>query len=241
MKLFKLKDPALQISLNFEEAEKIAVDQGITKCNEITLEAFKKFNQLERKNTKTFYIWGSKGAGKTFWLKAWASENKERGFYFDLKKENPEIPKSLNTFFYCDNLEYTSERTKIKIFEELITQHETGNLFVFSSCLKVEELGGYKFREDFISRIKQGLVYKLIELPDEEKIIALRLYMCNLGWIRNSKTKTYDFLLTYMLTRFPRELGTLKLVIDTLNEYAIQKKRSVSLKMIKEVVNFEKI
>jgi hypothetical protein len=44
-----------------------------------------------------------------------------------------------------------------------------------------------------------------------------------------------------MLTRFPRELGTLKLVIDTLNEYAIQKKRSVSLKMIKEVVNFEKI
>ena len=44
MKLFKLKDPALQISLNFEETEKIAVDQGITKCNEITLEAFKKFN-----------------------------------------------------------------------------------------------------------------------------------------------------------------------------------------------------
>lgn len=241
MKLFKLKDPALQISLDFEEAEKIALDQGIIKHNEITLEAFKRFNQLERKNTKSFYMWGSKGSGKTFWLKAWATKNKKSGFYFDLKKQEFEIPQTLNSFFYCDNLEYTSEKTKIKIFEELITQHETGNLFVFSSCLKVEELTKYKFRDDFLSRIKQGLVYKLVELPDEEKMVALRLYMYNLGWIRNSKTKTYDFLLAYMLTRFPRELGTLKLIIDTLNEYAIQKKRSVSLKMIKEVVNFEKI
>ena len=66
MKLFKLKDPALQISLNFEEAEKIAVDQGITKCNEITLEAFKKFNQLERKNTKTFTFGAQKGLVKHF-------------------------------------------------------------------------------------------------------------------------------------------------------------------------------
>ena len=70
---------------------------------------------------------------------------------------------------YVDNIENADERIKSRLFEELINQHITNNRFVFASKVDLRILKTFNFREDFISRLKQGLVYHLAELPDAEK------------------------------------------------------------------------
>ena len=96
------------------------------------------------------------------------------------------------------------------MFEELINQHITNNRFVFASKVGLRILRLLILEEDFISRLKQGLVYHLAELPDEEEKCP-QVHIHNLGWIKCSSSSAYDSLIDYMLTHLPRELGTLRL------------------------------
>ena len=99
----------------------------------------------------------------------------------------------------------------------------------------------FNFRDDFISRLKQGLVYHLAELPDEEKKNALRVHIHNLGWIKCSSSSAYDSLIDYMLTHLPRELGSLRLALDKLNEVAVKQKKTINLRSIKHFLEEDEI
>ena len=139
---------------------------------------------------------------------------------------------------YVDNIENADERIKSRLFEELVTQHITNNRLVFASRVDLINLRTFNFREDFISRLKQGLVYHLAELPDEEKKNALRVHIYNLGWIKCLSSSAYDSLIDYMLTHLPRELGTLRLALDKLNEVAVKKKKTIYLRSIKNFLEY---
>ncbi|MDA9689154.1 hypothetical protein N9V13_01880 [Betaproteobacteria bacterium] len=236
MQVFKSKDKFLQFTLKLESSEKFSLKQGITTTNENTLEALKRFSMLERQSSKTFYLWGEKGSGKTFWLRSWHEEKEGDSVYIDSRVDGQFVPKKNNWFLYVDNIENADKRIKSRLFEELINQHITNNRFVFASRINLKNLKNLNFREDFISRLKQGLVYRLDELPDEEKKNALRVHIHNLGWIKSSSSSAYDSLIDYMLTHLPRELGTLRLALDKLNEVAVKQKRIISLRSIKHVL-----
>ncbi len=234
MQLFKSKDKLLQFTLNLDTSKKFSLKQGITKTNENTLEALKRFNMLKKQSSKTFYLWGRKGSGKTFWLRSWQASNDTNSKYIDIEKYKYSLPKKNNYFFYLDNIEAADEKLKNRLFEELIGQHMTNNRFVFTSKVSITDLQDFCFREDLVSRLKQGLVYKLEELPDEEKKNALRVHIHNLGWIECASSSAYDSLINYMLTHLPRELGTLRLILDKLNEVAVKQKKTINLRSIKE-------
>ena len=241
MQLFKSKDKFLQFTLNLESSKKFSLKQGIITTNENTLEALKRFNMLERQSFKTFYLWGEKGSGKTFWLRSWQMEKEKSSIYIDSLVENQLIPKKNNWFWYIDNIENANEKIKSRLFEELINQHSTNNRFVFASKVDLINLKNFNFRDDFISRLKQGLVCHLAELPDEEKKNALRIHIYNLGWISCSSSSSYDSLIDYMLTHLPRELGTLRLVLDKLNEVAVKQKKTINLRSIKHFLEEDEI
>ena len=76
-------------------------------------------------------------------------------------------------------------------------------------------------------------MYHLAELSDEEKKKALRVHIYNLGWIKCLSSSSYDSLIDYMLTHLPRELGTLRLALDKLNEVAVKQKKTINLRSIK--------
>ena len=62
----------------------------------------------------------------------------------------------------------------------------------------------------------------------------LRVHIHNLGWIECASSSAYDSLINYMLTHLPRELGTLRLILDKLNEVAVKQKKTINLRSIKE-------
>ncbi len=176
MKLFKSKDRLLQFTLNLDSSNKFLLEQGITKTNENTLDALKRFNLVKNQTSKTFYLWGKKGSGKTFWLRSWNIKNLKNSIYVDIKSNYSDIPKKTNYFFYFDNIESADKKTRTCLFEALITQHITKNRFIFASTSNLQNLTNHHFREDFVSRLKQGLVYQLTELPDDEKKKARSKY-----------------------------------------------------------------
>ena len=98
MQLFKSKDKFLQFTLNLESSKKFSLKQGITTTNENTLEALKRFSMLERQSFKTFYLWGEKGSGKTFWLRSWQMEKEKSSIYFDSQVESQFVPKKIIGF-----------------------------------------------------------------------------------------------------------------------------------------------
>ena len=105
MQLFKSKDKFLQFTLNLESSKKFSLKQGITTTNENTLEALKRFSMPERHSSKTFYLWGKKGSGKTFWLRSWQIEKQKSSVYIDSQVKNEFVPKKNNWFLYIDNIE----------------------------------------------------------------------------------------------------------------------------------------
>ena len=99
MQLFKSKDELLQFTLNLESSRKFSLEQGITTTNENTLEALKRFSSPERQSSKTFYLWGKKGSGKTFWLRSWQVENQKQSMYIDTEVYKKAIPEKNHYFF----------------------------------------------------------------------------------------------------------------------------------------------
>ena len=97
------------------------------------------------------------------------------------------------------------------------------------------------FREDLLTRLKQGLIYKLNPLTDQEKKHALKEYIYTVGWLSTRNDSRYDSLLDYMLRRFPRHLSVLKHILKNSHNLALKKKCPVTINLVKSILeNMEK-
>ena len=97
------------------------------------------------------------------------------------------------------------------------------------------------FREDLFTRLKQGLIYKLNALTDQEKKHALKEYIYTVGWLSTREDSRYDSLLDYMLQRFPRHLSVLKHILMNSHNLALKKKCPVTINLVKSILeNMEK-
>jgi predicted ATPase len=71
MKKTKFCENLLQIPLKLESLPEPNLKEGITNSNEVSLNALEHFITSKNKTCKSFFLWGQKGSGKTYWLKAW--------------------------------------------------------------------------------------------------------------------------------------------------------------------------
>jgi DnaA-homolog protein len=84
-------------------------------------------------------------------------------------------------------------------------------------------------REDLRSRLGSGLIYQLRRLSDEDKAQALRQHA--LG----RQIKLPEELLRYLLRHYPRDIRALMLILDSLDRYAFEQKRALSLPLLREM------
>ncbi len=230
----------LQIPLKLETLPKPSLKDGIINSNENSLNALENYITSKKKTCKSFFLWGEKGSGKSFWLKAWENEfDESNSQYLNLKNPHNFETEKKNMVFFIDNLENANEKSKNKIFEELNRNHISKNTFIFTSFYNVDLLNQFDFSKDFISRLKQGFVYKLSKLSDLKKKEVLRSYIFKLKWISKKNDGKYDFLIEYMLNRLPRELGLLKVLLDNLNDFAIINKKPISISLIRKILNYQ--
>jgi DnaA-homolog protein len=88
-------------------------------------------------------------------------------------------------------------------------------------------------RDDLRSRLAWGLVYRLERLEDGEKDAALA------GHARQRGFPLAPDVRRYLLTHHARDLGSLMQLVDTLDRHARERRRVITLPMIREILEPE--
>lgn len=83
---------------------------------------------------------------------------------------------------------------------------------------------------DLISRLSWGMVYHLQPLTDEEKMLVLIMHA------RHRGMHLSEDVCNYILTHYPRHLGTMFTVLNKLDKASLAAKRRLTIPFVKEVL-----
>lgn len=201
-------------------------------------------------------LWGASGAGKTFWLQAWAGQPPCHAV-FDLCQPGEtealiaaiagQQPKRL---WMIDNIDAASAQAQQALFGLFIRLQQDRHGRKDRADCAAPELSRViatasaapaqlkeQLRDDLRTRLGQGLVFELHELSDTEKVQALRERAFRLGWMASPTVVDYDHLFAYMLARLPRQLGKLMQLLDAIDARALSLKRAVTLPLMRSLLD----
>jgi DnaA-homolog protein len=176
------------------------------------------------------YLWGSSGSGKTHLLKAVQAALREQGAsvgWLDVTvQEPPEFNEHWAAVLMDDVHAYST-----------LQQHAAFNWFINAQTHQRWVLGAgelppadLKLRDDLRTRLGWGHVFQLHLLGEPERRAVLRQAADARGVFLG------DDVMDFMLTRFSRDLGSLMELLDLIDGYALQTKRSITIPMIKSMM-----
>jgi DnaA family protein len=176
------------------------------------------------------YLWGNQGSGKTHLLKAVADSLRGQGelvgWLNSSNQEPPEFDERWVVVLLDDVHLYTSEQ-----------QHAAFNWFVNAQTHQRGVLAAgalppadLKLRDDLRTRLGWGHVFQLLVLSEPEQRAVLRQAADARGLFLG------DDVMDFMLTRFSRDLSSLMELLDLIDGYALQTKRSITIPMIRSMM-----
>ena len=174
------------------------------------------------------FLWGPGGSGKTHLLRAFAGAA-------GAKRVAAYVPASNADWAGADRLEGTA-------VDDVARLDDSGQIALFDLCNRLRASGGalaasgeapparLALRPDLRSRLASGIVLQLHPLSDEEKAAALRERATERGIALDGE------LIRYLLTHFDRDMGTQIAALDALDRYSLQRKRPITLPLLKEAL-----
>jgi DnaA family protein len=90
-----------------------------------------------------------------------------------------------------------------------------------------------QLRADLLTRLGWGLVFQVHALSDDDKRIALK---------RHAAARAFDLrdeIVEYLLRHLKRDLPSLMAVLDALDRYSLETKRSITLPLLRELLQSE--
>jgi DnaA family protein len=174
---------------------------------------------------RCLYIWGEAGSGKTHLLQAIVVSARSAGqSSICLCGAVPQV----NEVVAVDDVETLDEDEQIALFALYNRMRESGGLLLVSGKQAPAFL---KLRDDLRTRLGWGLVYQVHALTDAEKAEALRQHAQARGFeLPNEVT-------SYLLRHGRRDLPSLLVTLDALDERCLRLKRGASVPILKEVMN----
>ena len=181
------------------------------------------------------YLWGGSSSGKSHLLKAVAHALREQGVHVGWLDASiltpPAFDESWAAVLMDDVHLYTAEQ-----------QHAAFNWFVNamtpSTGLQRWVLAAgdrppadLMLREDLRTRLGWGHVFALQVLSEPERRAVLRKEADARGVFLS------DEVMDFMLNRFSRDLGSLMELLDAIDGYALQSKKSITVPLIKSMMD----
>lgn len=177
------------------------------------------------------YIWGDPGCGKSHLLQALTqaiSQNGLNAVYFSCKNQCDFIVNSDINYVVVDDVDGLDMPSQIKLFNLYNQIRDEGHIFlVVSGQLAPAQLD---LRQDLVTRLGWGLVYRVHELTDEEKTQAMKHYAADCGF--DLPQEVCDYLLRHERRDLPSLIGTL----DALGRYSLANKRQVTVPLLRELL-----
>jgi DnaA family protein len=236
-----------QFALDISQTPKPSLRNFITPKNSTKdqfglLDALKKISSHWANQTRIpsellwIYCWGPEGCGKTHLVLAMLSEALalkltnlhlkpgDQKAWQNLSQliETQLLPRAI----FIEDIERLNADEQNTLFRLQIEARENPDLFLF--CTGSTSVAGLKIRDDIQSRLSWGLNFELPVLTDEQKIQAIHLAAKERGISLSNDVPAW------LLNHFHRDLPSLLSLIEALDHFSLEKKRAVTLPLLRE-------
>jgi DnaA family protein len=173
---------------------------------------------------RSFYLWGETGSGKSHLLQA--SVTMARGMGLSSAYARGEVPQAAQVVA-VDDVALLDDTAQIALFALYNHQRETGAMLLVSGLMAPAKL---TLRDDLRTRLGWGLVYQVQTLSEDEKTLALQQHAKARGFTLPAEV------IQYLLRHGRRDLPSLLVLLDALDEHCLRLKRVASVPLLKEVM-----
>ena len=225
-----MKQMALDIGLHTTPT----LDSFFAGPNSAALQHLRLWTTSQMPSPVPTYLWGESGSGKSHLLRAAQTELSSSGVsvgWLDAdQNERVNFDESWTAVLMDDVHLYNLEQQQLAFnwFVNALTPKSGSPRWVLAAgMLPPADL---KLRDDLRSRLGWGHVYGLQVLSDTERRAVLRSEADARGLFLS------DEVMSYMLSRFSRDLSSLMSLLDHLDQFALQTKRAITIPLIKSML-----
>ena len=225
-----MKQMALDIGLHTTPT----LDSFFAGPNSAALQHLRLWTASQMPSPVPTYLWGESGSGKSHLLRAVQTELSNAGVsvgWLDAdQNDRLNFDESWTAVLMDDVHLYNLEQQQLAFnwFVNALTPKSGSPRWVLAAgMLPPADL---KLRDDLRSRLGWGHVYALQVLSDAERREVLRSEADARGLFLS------DEVMSYMLSRFSRDLSSLMILLDHLDQFALETKRAMTIPLIKSML-----
>jgi DnaA family protein len=176
------------------------------------------------------YLWGEPGVGKSHLLKALAhgvqTEGGRVGWFEPAASRNLEFDDTWRLLVLddCERYDADQQQTAFALFVQATTH---GLPIAAAGSAPPVDL---PLRDDLRTRLGWGHVFHLLPLSESDCRAVLRREADRRGIFLS------DEVMSYLLTRFSRDLGSLMGLLDRLDRFALAARRAVTVPLLKQML-----
>jgi DnaA-homolog protein len=226
-----------QMALDIGLAPQPSLDNFEASGNEPAFRHLQLWTRGDRPNPVPTYLWGDSGSGKTHLLngvRLAVQDNGLRVAWFDASRfDEPDFDERADIIILDDCHLYTAPQQAVAFnwFVNALNPADGRTRGVFSSGMTPP--ADLKLRDDLRSRLGWGHVFQLHALDENQRRAVLRRAADDRGVLLS------DDVIDFMLRRFSRDLSSLMLLLAHLDQYALRTQRSVTVPLIKAMLEDE--
>ena len=225
-----MKQMALDIGLHTTPT----LDSFFAGPNSAALQHLRLWTTSQMPSPVPTYLWGESGSGKSHLLRAVQTElfssSVSVGWLDADQNDRLNFDESWTAVLMDDVHLYNLEQQQLAFnwFVNALTPKSGSPRWVLAAgMLPPADL---RLRDDLRSRLGWGHVYALQVLSDAERREVLRSEADARGLFLS------DEVMSYMLSRFSRDLSSLMILLDHLDQFALETKRAMTIPLIKSML-----
>jgi DnaA family protein len=172
------------------------------------------------------YLWGEVGSGRSHLLQAAVAGARERGLRAAYVGD-ARLPQTLEEtqLLAVDDVERLDADGQIALFALYNRIKEGDGCLLAAGARPIAQLG---LRADLATRLGWGLVYQVHGLTDAEKTAAMEHHAIGRGFRLPPEVSAH------LLKHWQRDLPALLTVVGALDRYSLERKRPVTLQLLRD-------
>jgi len=215
-----------QLTLELAAAPAPTLDNFVVGDNAEVVDALRALAGGGRHGERFIYLWGCSGSGRSHLLRATLQALRAAGrsaLFFDGSAEGVRH----DDVCAADDVQRLDAPAQIALFNVCNRLREGGGMLVAAGDLPPARL---PLRPDLQTRLAWGLVYEVRALSEQDRRAALADYAMARGFVLPQEVADY------LLARAPRDLSSLRTLVDFLDRLSLEQKRAISVPLARELL-----
>ncbi len=174
------------------------------------------------------YLWGGEGSGRTHLLRAVLQALRESGKTVRLQGDGVDAgERAADEVVGSDDVQRLDAVAQKELFNIFNILKDGAGVLLATGDVPPARL---PLRPDLLTRLASGLVYEVHALSENDRRAALRDYAAARGFDLPAEVADY------LLTRAPRDLSSLRALVDTLDRLSLEQKRAITVPLARELL-----